>query len=234
MQKKTIAIAFATISLLSVGSAAQAGILEQLLDSKLVASIVPAELKQAVQSISSGKALGIDSVAGVFRPTDETDNIDENQWSELEASALKASNDSAIKETGVTLGTVNGIMQNTTLGGIDAVNNNKIRQQAKSIQDERQSAVQLIKENSVNSESTLEATDKLVKVEALKARNQLTELDLRSRQLTSDQIRNANDLRKRQDELAEQKNQEIGLKAQRITLDKLTTALTRPSYEMPQ
>lgn len=234
MKKKTIAIAVATISLLSVVSAAQAGILEQLLDSKLVASIVPAELKQAVQSISSGKALGIDSIAGVFRPTDETDNIDENQWSELEASALKASNDTAIKDTGVTLRTVNGIMQNTTLGGIDAVNNNKIRQQAKFIQDERQSAVQLIKENSLDSESTLEATNKLAKVEGLKARNQLTEIDLRSRQLTADQIRNANDLRKRQDELAEQKNQEIGLKAQRITLDKLTTALTRPSYEMPQ
>lgn len=234
MKKKTIAIVVATISLTSVVSAAQAGILEELLDSKLVASIVPAELKQAVQSISSGKALGIDSIAGVFRPADETDNIDEKQWGELEASALDASNNSAIKGTGVTLGTVNGIMQNTALGGIDAINNNKIRQQVKSIQDERLSAVRLIKENSLDSESTLDAANKLAKVEGLKARNQMTELDLRSRQLTADQIRNANDLRKRQDELADRKNQEIGLKAQRITLDRLTTAITRPSYEMPQ
>jgi hypothetical protein len=230
--KKIIAAALTAISLISICGTANAGVLEQLLDNKLIASLVPTELKAAVKLISSDNALGVNSgSASTYRPADETDNIDESQWKELEKSALKATSDAAIKGTGITLGTVNSTMLNTALGSIDAVNNNKIRQQVKQIQEDRSTSLTAIETNSTDSESTLDAANKLAKIEGLKAKNQMVDLDLRSRELTASQVRNTNDLRLQQDKLADKKNEEIGLAAQRIKIAKLTKALMNPSYE---
>lgn len=235
MRKRTkTAIGLVTTTLFSAGAlvaSAQAGILEDLLGSKLVASIVPPELVNAARSIGSGKAMGIDALAGVFNPIDDTDNIDEKQWEELGAISLEASNSELLKGTGVSLGTVNGIMQNAALGGVDAVNNNKIRQQTKKIAEERQGMVDLITANSQDTESTLDAMNQKLKLDGAAVSNQLTEIDLRTKALTQSQISNANDLRQQQDKMLEERNREIGLAADRLHVKTITSAIANPSYD---
>jgi hypothetical protein len=233
MKKKLILITVALTSLFSLQGAAQAGILNDLLQSDLVTNLVPPQLRKAVKSISAGNALGIDTLKSVFRPTDETDNIDEEQSGELEKIGFQAFND-VTKGNGITLSTINRIIKHTTLDRIDAVNNNKIRQQVKAIEKDRKPSVLTIQENSVDAESTLDAANKDLKLKALIAKNQMTQNDLISRELTAGQIRNANDLKIQEQNILKQKNEDIGLEASQININKLTRAITRPSYDMPK
>lgn len=231
MKKKSIIIATVTCTALLVSAAiAKADVLTELVDSQLVGNLIPAPLKQIAQSISAGKAVGVDTIARVFKPSDDTENIDEDAWKEIDEIGLEISDDKAIANSGVGAGYFNGQLTQSALKNIDKVNNKKVRTIEKVVIEERPKIQQILKENSKDAESTLGAENQRNKMLAANASIDLRRLDMESRALTANQIRNANDLKKRQDDLAEKRNQEIANKAQLLRNADLTYAIINPYY----
>jgi hypothetical protein len=118
----------------------------------------------------------------------------------------------------------------SALKNIDNVNNNKARNIEKKIIEERPKIQQVLKDNSIPAESTLGAENQRNKILAATAALDQRRLDLESRTLTANQVRNAIALDDRKEKSGEKLNQDINNQAQRLKNADLTNAILNPYY----
>jgi hypothetical protein len=196
--------------------------------------LVPDNFKQIVRDIRSGSAIGVDSIAAVFKNTDETGNLDEQGWKELSSVALGASIDKQIQEAGLSTGTILGQLKQSALTGADNLNNRKIRAAEAQILNDRTEIQNILTRNAQPAESTLEADNQAKEIASVAASTELQKLYLQSRSLTAQQIANANTLQERQEALAQKRVDQIGAKAARDENRQLLRTITRPYYEAKQ
>ena len=208
----------------------KAGLIEDIIESKQVKELIPPRFREVAKGIAAGKAVGVDTITTLLKPADENENIDEDVWNEIDLAGLEISNDETVAKSGVGAEYFIPQLTQSALKNIDNVNNNKQRNLEKKVIEERPKIQQILKDNSKDAPSTLDAENQRNKMLAAGSAIDLRRLDMESRALTANQVRNASDLKKRQDELSEKKSQEIALKAQQLKNNDITNAILNPYY----
>jgi hypothetical protein len=231
MHKKIlIIVAIASTFSLASTSIAKAGLVDDLMNIKQVKDLIPPKFRDVVKGIATGKAVGVDTITTLIKAADENENINEDVWKEIDKAALEISNHQKVAKSGVGTQYFISRLGESVLKNIDNVNNNKARNIEKEVIKERPQIQQVLKDNSKAAESTLEAENQRNKMLAATAAIEQRRLDLESRALTANQVRNANDLDKRKEESAAKLNQDINNQAQRLKNADLTNAILNPYY----
>jgi hypothetical protein len=232
-KKPLIIIAAVTSTFLIAGTATAQVVglptLNKIIDTQLN-KLVPANLKQIVAQIRSGGAIGIDTIGSVFKTSDENGNIDEESWKELDQAALALSKDKAVRNLGIGTSYTLGQLSQTGLKNINDLNNRKGRDIEKAVVDERSEVQDVLKANSVEAESSLQAENQRNQIAAVAASTELRKLDVQSRSLTAQQIANSNALKQRQEQLAQKRSDQMGMEASAEEQMKLVNIITRPYY----
>jgi hypothetical protein len=232
-KKPLIIIAAVTSSFLIAGTATAQVVglptLNKIIDTQLN-KLVPANLKQMVAQIRSGGAIGIDTIGSVFKTSDENGNIDEESWKELDQAALALSKDKAVRNAGLGTSYTLGQLAQTGLKNINDLNNRKGRDIEKTVVDERSEVQNVLRNNSVEAESSLQAENQRNQIAAVAASTELRKLDVQSRSLTAQQIANSNALKQRQEQLAQKRSDQMGMEASAEEQMKLVNIITRPYY----
>jgi hypothetical protein len=96
--------------------------------------------------------------------------------------------------------------------------------------DERSEVQDVLKANSVEAESSLQAENQRNQIAAVAASTELRKLDVQSRSLTAQQIANSNALKQRQEQLAQKRSDQMGMEASAEEQMKLVNIITRPYY----
>lgn len=229
-KKSLIVVAVASTFLLASTSIAKAGLVDDLMNIKQVKDFIPPQFRDVVKGIATGKAVGVDTVKTVIKAADENENINEDVWKEIDKVALEISNDPTVDKSGVGARYFMSKLAESSLKNIDNVNNNKARNIEKKVIEERPKIQQVLKDNSKPAESTLEAENQRNQILAATAAIDQRRLDLESRAITANQVRNASDLDKRKEESAAKLNQDINNQAQRLKNADLTNAILNPYY----
>jgi hypothetical protein len=231
MNKKfLIVVAVASTLLLASTSIAKAGLVDDLMEIPQVKNLIPPRFRDVVKGIAAGKAVGVGTIATLIKPADENENIDEDVWQEIDKAGLEISNDRTVAKSGVGAQYFISKLAESALKNIDNVNNNKARNIEKKVIEERPKIQQVLKDNSKPAESTLEAENQRNKMLAATAAIEQRRLDLESRTLTANQVRNAIALDDRKEKSGEKLNQDINNQAQRLKNADLTNAILNPYY----
>ena len=231
MNKKIlIVVAVASTLLMASASIAKAGLVDDLMEIKQVKELIPPRFRDVVKGIAAGKAVGVDTIATLIKPADENENIDEDVWQEIDKAGLEISNDQTVAKSGVGAQYFISKLAESALKNIDNVNNNKARNIEKKVIEERPKIQQVLKDNSKPAESTLEAENQRNKMLAATAAIEQRRLDLESRTLTANQVRNAIALDDRKEKSGEKLNQDINNQSQRLKNADLTNAILNPYY----
>jgi hypothetical protein len=226
-----ITIVTASVLLIGTGRAKAIGLdsVTKIIDTQLN-KLVPDNFKQMVSQIKSGSAIGLDNITSVFKSSDENGNIDEQQWKELDQAALDLSTDKAVRAAGLGTSYTLGQLSQSGLKNINDLNNRKGREIEKAVLEERADIQEVLKKNVQPADSSLQAENQRNEIAAAAVATDLRNLDLQARSLTAQQIANSNNLKQRQEQLAQRRSEQMAAKANSEEQIELLKVITQPYY----
>ncbi len=235
--KKNIIIAAAIVLttgaalLIGTGGAKALGLdsVNKIIDAQLN-KLVPDNFKKILSNVRTGSAIGVNDIVTIFKPADETGNINEEVWKELDQISLGASSDKILKAAGVRVDNTLSQLTQTSLKNINNSNNSRGRAIEKAVTDERADIQETLKTEAIDADSSLEATNQSKRIAAVAAGIELRKADLQARSLTAQQIANANALKQRQEQITKQRSEQMASKAMEEEQSNLTNITTRPYY----